>query len=163
MMRSEYVADSRAATFSEIVRAPFASPVADRASASALANEGSGSASVTGIEAEALSIPVGPLPTESTSSPRAIAFVRASPLPLPEYPAVAALEERLTADVQSGKLHPTAMQRFNYRAGELLYTAAERGASDAEVERMAAELLRVGEISGRAARHVYEQSCRESR
>src|SRR5262249_47217749 len=31
------------------------------------------------------------------------------------------------------------------------------------VERMAAELLRVGEISGRAARHIYEQSCRESR
>jgi len=31
------------------------------------------------------------------------------------------------------------------------------------VETMAAELLRVGEISGRAARHIYEESCRESR
>jgi len=31
------------------------------------------------------------------------------------------------------------------------------------VERMAAELLRVGEISGRAARHIYEESCRQSR
>ncbi|MBI1915758.1 MAG: cell division protein FtsH [Planctomycetes bacterium] len=28
------------------------------------------------------------------------------------------------------------------------------------VERMAAELLRVGEISGRAARHIYEECCR---
>ena len=28
------------------------------------------------------------------------------------------------------------------------------------VERMAAELLRVGEISGRAARHLYEECCR---
>src|SRR5205823_10215190 len=53
------------------------------ASASAVASEGSGSASVTGTEAEALSIPVGPLPTASTWSPRAIAFVRACPLPLP--------------------------------------------------------------------------------
>jgi hypothetical protein len=31
------------------------------------------------------------------------------------------------------------------------------------IEAMAAELLRVGEISGRAARHIYEESCRQSR
>jgi ATP-dependent Zn protease len=31
------------------------------------------------------------------------------------------------------------------------------------VERMAAELLRLGEISGRAARHLYEESLRQSR
>src|SRR5437763_11314661 len=30
------------------------------------------------------------------------------------------------------------------------------------VERIAAELLRVGEISGRAARHLYEECCRNS-
>ena len=30
------------------------------------------------------------------------------------------------------------------------------------VERMAAELLRTGEISGRAARHIYEECCRDS-
>src|SRR6266511_1854484 len=53
------------------------------ASASALASEGSGSASVIGTEAAALSLPLGAPPTESTSSPRAIALVRAWPLPLP--------------------------------------------------------------------------------
>src|SRR5439155_8502260 len=53
------------------------------ASASALASEGSGSASVIGTEAPAPSIPLGAPPTESTSSPRAIALVRACPLPLP--------------------------------------------------------------------------------
>jgi ATP-dependent Zn protease len=30
------------------------------------------------------------------------------------------------------------------------------------VERLAAELLRVGTISGRAARHLYEEACRQS-
>jgi thioredoxin reductase len=62
--------------------------------------------------------------------------------PLPEYAAFTALEERLTRDVQSGLLHPTAMQRFRYRIGEMLYTAAENDAGDAEVGRMAAELER---------------------
>ncbi len=31
------------------------------------------------------------------------------------------------------------------------------------VERLAAELLRLGEISGRTARHLYEQSLRKDR
>jgi hypothetical protein len=53
------------------------------ASASALASDGSGSASVTGIKAAELSSPLGGAPTASTSSPRAIGRVLARPLPLP--------------------------------------------------------------------------------
>ncbi|MGH2585007.1 MAG: FAD-dependent oxidoreductase, partial [Dehalococcoidia bacterium] len=61
---------------------------------------------------------------------------------LPEYPAFAALEQRLARDVQQGRLHPTALQRFHYRAGEILYACVERGADEQEVERAAADLER---------------------
>jgi len=61
---------------------------------------------------------------------------------LPEYPAFVALEQRLARDVQQGRLHPTALQRFHYRAGEILYACAQRDAGEEEVERAAADLER---------------------
>ncbi len=62
--------------------------------------------------------------------------------PLPEYPAFVALEERLVRDIRQNRLHPTALQRYRYRAGEVLYACAERGADEEEVARAAADLER---------------------
>jgi hypothetical protein len=63
-------------------------------------------------------------------------------LPMPHFPAFAALEERLTRDVQAGTLAPSALQRLHYRSDELIYSLAARDASEAEIEEAAARLER---------------------
>ena len=62
--------------------------------------------------------------------------------PLPRLRAFDELEERLARDVAAKKLSPVAITRFHYRVEEMLFTAAERGAGEEEVERLAAELER---------------------
>lgn len=101
---------------------------------------------IAGLLAARTGRPLAVLPLASYRPP-----VRSLPLaalateedrPLPEYPAFVALEQRLVRDVQQGRLHPTALQRYHYRAGEILYACAARGAGEDEVERAAAELER---------------------
>jgi ATP-dependent Zn protease len=69
--------------------------------------------------------------------------------------------ERLARDRAGG--HERKAQRLLRRS---LSKAEHLLAQDAPwraVERMAAELMRLGEISGRAARHIYEEALRDAR
>jgi hypothetical protein len=63
--------------------------------------------------------------------------------------------QRAGGERQAGRL----VRRLLAKAEHLLAKEENWGA----VERIAAELLRLGEISGRAARHLFEESRRSSR